>query len=85
MTMTTSVLDLELPRYRSRKEVRALKIASIDEFTLRFSDPGYGPITVEPKVFTRYTPVVGDYYVVYEDGYVSISPRKAFEEGYTRI
>jgi len=27
----------------------------------------------------------GDYYVVYEDGYKSISPAKAFEEGYTLI
>jgi hypothetical protein len=33
-------------------------------------------------VITRYLPVVGDYFVQYQDGYLSFSPRKAFEEGY---
>ena len=31
------------------------------------------------------TPHVGGYYVLYEDGYESFSPAKAFEEGYTRF
>ncbi len=35
--------------------------------------------------FARGYPAFGDYYVVYEDGYVSWSPAKAFEDGYTRI
>jgi hypothetical protein len=30
-------------------------------------------------------PLPGDYLVIYEDGYRSISPAKAFEDGYTRI
>lgn len=38
-----------------------------------------------PNMFARYMPVIGDYYVVYEDGYASISPRQAFEEGYHRL
>jgi len=29
--------------------------------------------------------VPGDYYVVYDDGYASISPREAFEAGYHRL
>lgn len=29
--------------------------------------------------------LVGGYYVVYDGGYTSYSPAKAFEEGYTRI
>jgi len=32
---------------------------------------------------SRYTPVRGDYLVEYEDGYRSVSPQKAFEDGYT--
>jgi len=28
---------------------------------------------------------VGGYAVVYEDGFKSISPKKAFEDGYTRV
>ena len=29
--------------------------------------------------------IVGGYYVVYEDGYESWSPAKAFEDGYTKL
>ena len=36
-------------------------------------------------VFARGFPAVGDYLVIYEDGYKSWSPSRAFEEGYTRI
>jgi hypothetical protein len=32
----------------------------------------------------RYTPVAGDFWIVYPDGYQSLSPRKAFVEGYVR-
>lgn len=35
-----------------------------------------------PKMTSRYEPGVGDFWVVYEDGYQSISPRRAFLEGY---
>lgn len=76
---------MEMPRYRSHKQVWALKIASVNGFKLAFAEAGYAPITVDPVMFARYTPVMGDYYVVYDDGYKSISPAKAFEEGYTRI
>jgi hypothetical protein len=37
----------------------------------------------EPNMATRYSPSVGDFWVVYpEDGYQSLSPRKAFLAGY---
>lgn len=87
----------EMPRYKSHKEVHALKIKEVVmaptslskdreiRTQLTFADDGYAPLDVEPSLFARYTPVPGDYYVVYEGGYVSISPAKAFEEGYTRI
>ena len=83
--MAIDIAERELPRYKSHKEVWALKISGIDGNRLTFDDPDYSPITVAPKMFVRYTPVPGDYYVVYEDGYASFSPRQAFEEGYTRI
>lgn len=35
--------------------------------------------------FARGTPALGDYYVVYDDGYASWSPAKTFEDGYTKI
>lgn len=36
------------------------------------------------SMFTRFEPKPGDYLVVYEDGYQSFSPKKAFDEGYKR-
>lgn len=78
-------MSIEMPRYRSHKQVWALKIASVDGNRLTFAGDGYAAVTVDPKMFVRYTPVPGDYYVVYDDGYKSISPARAFEEGYTRV
>jgi hypothetical protein len=81
----------EMPRYRSHKTVWALKIAGTSEqdkhgtLYLEIADPGYAPVKVEAAVVSRYFPKPGDYLVVYEDGYRSISPAKAFEDGYTRI
>jgi hypothetical protein len=49
-----------------------------------FTDPHFIPITVSEDMFTRYQPVKGDFYVVYEDGYQAFSPRKAFLDGYTK-
>lgn len=37
------------------------------------------------KMFSRYTPTPGDFFVVYDDGYESISPRQAFLDGYAKI
>lgn len=71
-----------MPRYVSHKKVWALQISRVIDGKLRFLDPGYRDIDVEPGLFARYTPVRGDYYIVYPDGYKSISPQKAFEDGY---
>lgn len=89
----TSKDDAKMPRYRSHKEVGALKIASAarvngnaeDDVQLTFDDKGYAPIIVEAASVHRYFPAPGDYLVVYRDGYRSISPRSEFEDGYTRI
>lgn len=82
----------EMPRYRSHKTVHALKIGdgmfglhANGDVTLPFADGGFSPITVDKAVVARYFPVPGDYLVIYEDGYRSISPGKVFEDGYTRI
>jgi hypothetical protein len=83
----------ELPLYVCHKKVRALEIRSIGNYThdandrltreVVFADPEFKPIWVPGELFTRYSPLPGDYYVVYEDGYASFSPRKAFLEGYS--
>lgn len=78
-------------RYQCHKQVCALKIGDIIKVhadgtaTLEICDPGFPFVVVGKDVISRYMPLPGDYYVVYDDGYQSISPAKAFEEGYTRI
>lgn len=84
---------LELPRYRSHKTVHALQIKqamrnnvrdNTEGVTLVFEDARYMPQPVKHDVCVRYWPRPGDYFVVYEDGYQSISPKAAFEAGYTK-
>ena len=90
-------VSVEMPKYRSHKEVWALKIKSIvrdGEGENRESDgsaiitpeeEGYTPFRVEGDYLHKHKPQVGGYYVVYKDGYKSFSPAEAFEEGNTRI
>lgn len=88
----------EMPRYKSHKEVWALKIKSIvrdgEGENDRESDgsaiitpveEGYAPFKVDHEYMFKHKPEVGGYYVVYKDGYKSFSPAEAFEGGYTRI
>jgi hypothetical protein len=42
-------------------------------------------VVVPESYIERNKPVRGGYYVLYEDGYESFSPRQAFESGYRRI
>jgi len=74
----------EMPRYQCHKQVWALKIASIDGCKITPADAGYASFEVDPKLYLRYTPVAGDFYVVYDDGYKSFSPAAAFEGGYRK-
>ncbi len=73
----------ELPLYTCHKRVRALKIESVDLRVLHFADKRYAPIEATVWYMLKHRPEAGGYYVVYEDGYTSYSPAKAFEEGYT--
>ena len=84
-------VSAEMPRYRSHKEVWALQIADGIEVLpdgsvkLPIADVGYAPVIVSKDVVHRYMPQPGDFYVVYRDGYKSISPGSEFRDGYTRI
>lgn len=82
--------NLEMPKYKSHKEVRALKIATIDrepDGSARIwpAEEGYPSFEVDAAYVEKHGPQVGGYYVVYEDGYASWSPPEAFEAGYTLI
>lgn len=87
----------EMPKYKSHKEVWALKIASIKRdgegenretdgsAMITPAEEGFAPFRVEYDYLRKHSPEVGGYFVVYKDGYKSYSPAQAFEEGYTRI
>lgn len=90
----------EMPRYRSHKDVWALKIAAIQRDSdkayaegretdgsaiLTPADAGYGPFRVDAAYMRKHDPHVGGYYVVYKDGYKSFSPAEAFEDGYIKL
>lgn len=85
-----------MPKYRSHKEVYALKIADVIDPTqdgnesdgsriLVPAEAGYAPFRVNHDYVRKHEPKAGGYYVTYSDGYRSFSPAQAFEEGYTRI
>lgn len=91
----------EMPRYRSHKEVWALKIESIEfdadkaradgnretDGTATFipEDKRYSPIKLDAAYVRKHEPRAGGYYVVYRDGYKSWSPASEFEDGYTLV
>jgi hypothetical protein len=84
-----------LPPYQCHKKVWAGEIMCVDnvKMFIRFS-MGHanmegtvcGCIDIDSDFLDRNFPISrGDYIVIYENGYVSISPKKAFEEGYTLV
>jgi hypothetical protein len=88
------------PYYQCHKRVRAIKIKGIvqkanPDITGQSAAESYGAyiipekqgdiLSVDDSFMTKHKPEVGGYIVVYEDGYMSYSPAKAFEEGYTEI
>lgn len=89
--METCEVQCEMPKYQCHKQVRALKIKSMEE---PLSSGGcmfwpentrYAPILLSAEYMEKHQPKKGGYYVVYLDGYQSWSPAEAFESGYTLI
>lgn len=84
--------EREMPKYRSHKEVWALKIAALEigedgSAKIAPVDAGYSVFETRPEWSSRFEGGEDDlgYYVVYNDGFTSWSPSEAFEDGYTRI
>jgi hypothetical protein len=86
----------QLPHYKCNKLVRAGKIDSI--FPHSNPTPAWAATLVlilpdgKPCEFPasqewldKHKPVIGGYFVLYEDGYQSFSPKHAFESGYSLI
>jgi hypothetical protein len=92
--------ETEMPRYRCHKEVHALEIAEVrtDEDGNHFlvpKDKSYSEIFVRNTWYSKHSwassstggpiDLRSGYYVVYANSYASWSPKKVFEEGYTRL
>lgn len=83
----------DLPQYRSHKIVRAAQIIAwtfkgMDRMRVLVMTSDGEQHTIKPpsNIFARGEPQVGDYLIVYEpDGYISFSPKAAFEAGYTKL
>lgn len=90
----------ELPKYRCHKIVHALKIGTITfdvdvareegrettgKAVIMPVEERFASFEVSAEYVKKHRPLVGGYYVVYEDGYKSWSPEEAFESGYIRI
>lgn len=91
--MKKAELYLGLPRYRCHKKVRAAEIKSVEPGRIDGKGPGAtiylnlpirSWVCVGEEFMHKHDPRPGGYFVVYDDGYESFSPAKAFEEGYTR-
>lgn len=81
-----------LPSWKSHKIVKAIKIARIElvegspiKRLLVPEMEGHAPFEVD-EIFVKMNKMApGWYYVIYNNGYKSASPAKAFEEGYVLI
>ena len=74
--------------YVCHKIVRAVQLAEYREDDRDWVLDNGNHMTVDELAArhqTDYTPVVGDYLVEYEGGYTSVSPKDAFESGYSVI
>ena len=80
---------ISLPRYRCHKEVHALKIEHVIPnprgAELHFVDKRFVPVPVNHGFIAKHNPMPGRYWVLYPDGYQSVSPAEAFEDGYTLV
>jgi hypothetical protein len=85
--MTTPSPFDGLAVYQSVKRVRAGLITEVvDAGCYVRGANGESVLRVyAPGMTARYEPVVGDWWIVYSDGYESISPCAAFMEGYMPV
>ena len=73
-----------MKKYVSHKTVEAMKITDILGSVVGWEITGDGETTIVDSAWEfKHQPQVGGYLVRYADGYLSYSPAKAFEEGYT--
>ena len=89
---TVTGVSMQMPRYRCHKVVWALKIDALEvradkSAVIAPGDNRFGVFNTDAGWADRFHGSEEDpgYYVLYEGGYASWSPTKAFEDGYTLI
>ena len=95
-----SGIQCEMPKYKCHKVVHALEIETITfdsdvarkegrettgKAVIMPADEGYASFEVSAEYVNKHRPLAGGYYVVYEGGYRSWSPKEAFEKGYSKV
>lgn len=80
-------MSAHLPLYQCHKQVRACKIAAVANgphgWEVIPADQSLDAIKVTLNYVEKHQPRPGGYLVVYRDGYMSYSPGREFEDGYT--
>lgn len=78
--------------YQCHKQVKAAQILRVVDTSpqrntvdVYLKDSTCELMSVDRKVFDRHKPEPGDYLVEYDGGYLSVSPKQAFEDGYAQI
>ena len=80
-------------KYKCHKEVSAMKIeyctffynSTEKRYDYRLVGGDGNSVEVNREFIERHNAAPGNYYVVYDDGYASISPAPAFEAGYSLV
>jgi len=83
-------LYLNLPQYVSQEKVRAAKILRVTHtidgaFLVLETDIGPATVEVGLDYVGQHGPQPDGYFVVYEDGYLSWAPARAFDSEYRRV
>ena len=85
--------SVQLPRYKCHKEVWADSITEIHADYMILSSCaridlvnscGYTDLGNRMRV-SESIPIIGDYFVIYDNDYQSWSPKDVFESGYSRL
>lgn len=74
----------KFPVYKCHKLVRAFKIETIIKYSI-YPEGHNIPVVMDYEFKGKHNPQEGGYIIYYNDGYVSYSPKEAFEEGYTLL
>ena len=76
----------DIPEFKCHKKVRAFEIGKIEGHNIfPYNESLCPPVEVSGDFIERHPLNEPGYLVIYEDGYMSYSPKDVFEAGYTEL